>query len=150
MTCYSYINVAVCEVNESPVLSVKIVVHVSLPPSINRRPAPSSAMTDRGMIGIRGFPLYGKHTPRLQASSLYGRKSPRSCLYINGRCPSVNPHLFACATSNFSASLQSFPSGCTKRKGDEIRRVQYTLRVRKSSRVIDPSISRTGNLHPVW
>ena len=87
MTCYSYINAAVCEVNESPIPGVKIVVHVSLPPSINRpcrlSSTPTSAMTDRGMIVIRGFPLYGKHTPRLQASSLYGRKSPRSCLYIS-------------------------------------------------------------------
>lgn len=115
-TCYFYINVAGREVNEFSVLGVEIVVFV---PAASK-PAPTSAVIDRRMIGIRGFPSYGKHTLRLQASSLCGRKSPRSCLYISGRCPSVNPHLFARATSNFSASLPS-SQGVRGRKGEKIR-----------------------------
>lgn len=139
MTCYFYINVAGCGVNESSVLDVEILVRVPVPFPANRRPAPTSAVIDRGMIRIKGFPPYNKHTSRLQASSLCGRKSPWSCLYISGRCPSVNPHLFA--RVDFSANLQLSPRGIG-RKDEKIRRVRYTLRVRKSSRVIDSSISR--------
>lgn len=120
MTCYFYINVTGRKVNEYSAWKLLFGSHsrrqqIGVLRLLRRR------LIDRGMIGIRGFLPYGKHTPRLQASSLCGRKSPRSCLYISGRCPSVNSHLFARAMSDFSASLQLSPKSTRVRKGEKIR-----------------------------
>jgi len=95
MTCYFYINVAGREVNESPVLSVKIVVRVSFPPPANQCLAPTPPQIDwswddrnkrvsslrqthptfTSIVTLRTeisekFPLYQQQMPFGQSSSL--------------------------------------------------------------------------------
>lgn len=127
-------------------LGVEIVAQVSPTPTVN--PCPPSSETDRGMIGIRGFPPYGKHASRLQASSLCGRKPPRirRLLYQARAADALRSILIsspARATSDFTAGLRLSRDA----RGDRVRGVglgerECILRVRKSSCVIDLSISR--------
>lgn len=94
MTCYFYINVAGREVNETPVLSVEIVVWVSLPPPTSRaylrrdwsrddrnkrvsslrqtHPAFTSIVTLRTEISEE-LPLYQRQMPFGQSSSFRER-----------------------------------------------------------------------------